>query len=177
MTVLDNTAARDYFTLDSKRSPGVSKIESGGDFKVEIVDQRQPLTTGSASVQRGVLNAITTYSLTLWTPADLSAYDRMEAQLLEGARRTPKPRVWQFKDLRLSWVTQAILEQISPEKVDKPGGPWIRTIVFHQFGRVKPVGGPLLPPDSLDAKIAANTATIDALNRLANPLAASRSGK
>lgn len=177
MTVLDYPAGRDYFTLDSKRSPGISRIESGGDFRVEVVDQRQPLTTGSASVVRGILNAITTYSLTMWTQNDLAAYDRMEAQLLEGARRTPKVRVWAFKDLRISWVSQAILESISPEKPDKPGGPWIRTVVFHQYGRVKPVGGPLLPPDANDAIIAKNTATIDGLNRILNPLAASRSGK
>lgn len=178
-TVLDNPGARDYFTLDGKRSPGVSRIDSGGEFKVEIVDQRQPLTTGSASVVRGVMNTVTTYTLVLWTPEDLAAWNRMEAQLLEGARRTPKPRVWAFIDLRYSWVGQIILEELPAEKVDKPGGPWLRGgLKLHQYGRVKPVGGPLLPPDVNDAKLdIARQAATDAKARLAGAIAISRSGK
>ena len=174
--VTDNPSARDYFTLDGKRSPGVARIDSGGEFKVEIADQRQPLTTGSASVVRGVMNTVTTYTLTLWTPDDLAAWNRMEAQLLEGARRTPKPRVWAFTDLRYSWVAQVILEELPPEKHDKPGGPWIRGgLKLHQYGRVKPIGGPLLPPDKIDAELdGARSGAEGSKKRYANAVAASK---
>lgn len=177
-TVLDAPATRDYFTLDGKRSPGVCSIESGGEFKVEVTDQRQPLTQGAATVVRGIMNAVTTYKLTLWTDPDLAAYDRMEAQLIEGARRTPKPRVWKLVDLRYRWVAQVIIESISPEKVDKPGGPWIRSLVFHQYGRLKPVGGPLKPPDAIDAAIVVATAEVKDLSKaLSGAIAASKADR
>jgi len=159
-TVLESPASRDYFTLDGQRSPGLAFITSGGEAAERIEDQQQPLTRGSNTVVRGTKNSVTTYELTLWEQGHLETWNKWEAMFLTGRALTP-PRVYSLVDLRYSWVTKVIFEAMTPEKRDKPGGPWIRTLTLHEYKRIRPYGGPLVPgalDDLLKAQTAENAA-------------------
>jgi len=159
-TVLESPASRDYFTLDGQRSPGLAFITSGGEAAERIEDQQQLLTRGANTVVRGTKNAVTTYELTLWEQGHLETWTRWEAMFLTGRALTP-PRVYSLVDLRYSWVTKVIFEAMTPEKRDKPGGPWIRTLTLHEYKRIRPYGGPLVP-GALDAKLNAQSAIVAA---------------
>ncbi len=152
----------DFFLLDGERSPGTCKIASGGEAREEIQDQRQQLTTGANSVVQYSKNAIITYELILFTDADLRLWQgTWEPRFLTGRSKRP-PRVYQIVDLRASWLKRVIFESMSPQGLDKPGGPWPRTLVLHQYNRVAPYGGPVVP-GAFDAQIKANDAEIAAL--------------
>lgn len=157
-TVLDDPASRDYFTLDKQRSPGIARISSGGEAKERIEDQKQPLTKGSNTVVRGTMNAVTTYEIYMWLQEQLQAWNTWEAMFLAG-RKTSPPRIYAFQDLRYSWVSKMIFEAMAPEKNDKPGGPWIRTLTLHEYNRIRPYGGPIVP-GPLDDMVKAQVATV-----------------
>jgi hypothetical protein len=143
-TVIIDPASRDYFTLDGMRSPGYANISSGGEAAEKIEDQQQPLTRGSNTVVRGTMNAVTTYEIYMWTDAQLQAWNTWEAMFLAGRQTTP-PRVYALVDLRYSWVSKVIFEKMAPEKREKPGGPWTRSLTVHQWVKVKKYGGPVVP--------------------------------
>ena len=66
-----------------------------------------------------------------------------------------------------------LFESMSPQGTDKPGGPWSRKLVLHQYNRVAPYGGPVKPGfldgeiKDLQGKIAAATAEKAALGKQA----------
>ncbi len=177
-TVLESPLSFDYFTLDGQRSPGVSKIASGGLAKEKIQDQQQPLTTGANTVVQMSENAIVTYELRLWLPGHLQTWNRWEAMFLEGRKRRP-PRAYTIVDLRYSWVTKVIFEAMEPQKTEAPGGPWSRGLVLHQWVKTKPYGGPI-KPGFLDSEITAQSAKVERLTKQlasSNELARQKAGK
>jgi hypothetical protein len=176
-TVIDNAPAFDIFTLDGDTSPGKSEIVSGGVAKEKIEDQQQLLTRGANTVVRGTVNAVTTYKLTLFTKEQLQKWQTWEAMFLLGRQRFPHPRVYLLQDLRYSWVSRVIFEEMSPQGVDKPGGPWTRQLVLHQWNRVAPYGGPIRV-QSVDKEITAQAAATDAARqRLAEARAAAEAAR
>jgi hypothetical protein len=168
-------AAYDIFYLDGDTSPGVSEVDNGGDAADDIQDQRQLLTKGAFTVDRGWVNASITYKLTLITDADLAKWAAWEKMFLEGRNRTPNVRNYLYQDLRGGWVKRVIFERMTMQKKEKPGGPWIRTLTLHEYRRPAPIGGPIKPADALDKVILGNEATLKDLNQqLAQAQAASR---
>lgn len=158
--VIDQPRAHDVFLLDGDPSPGLSEIESGGDAADDIQDQRQLLTKGATTVDRGWLNAAVTYRLTLRTREELTKWLAWEKMFLEGRKRTPNPRSYLFQDLRFGWVKRVIFEKMTPQKRDKPGGPWLRMLTLHEYNRPAPIGGPIKAPDALDKQLVINEKTI-----------------
>lgn len=151
MSVLDDPRARDFFTLDGDQSPGLATIISGGERKIEIVDQGQPLTLGKNTVVRSIENIVITYGFKLGigkTDEDRAATfkkrDTWIAMLEEGARRRP-PRVYKLSDLNCPWLTRVCLQGFKPQTALAPGGPWDWALTLHEYNRVKPFGGPLKP--------------------------------
>jgi hypothetical protein len=169
-TVRQQPTVFNTFRLDGDLSPGVSTI-GGGEAEEEIQDQRQPLTTGANSVVQFSKNAVLVYTLTLWEDADLRKWeDQWEPMFLAGRAKRPV-RVYKLSDRRVTWVKQVIFQKMTPQGIDKPGGPWTRVLTLHQYNRVAPYGGPV-KPGFLDAEIKAanqaNTAKqaqLDALNK------------
>lgn len=156
-TVRERPTAYDFFTLDGERSPGIAIITSGGNRKEKIQDQQQPLTTGANTVVQGSENSVITYQLQLWEIGHLQTWRRWESMFLAGRKQRPNPRVYTIVDLNVSWLTKVIYEDMTPQKPEKPGGPWTRTLVLHEYNRVKPYGGPIVP-GFLDKQLAAQGA-------------------
>lgn len=152
ITVREQPSAFNTYTLDTVRCPGTT-VPSGGDVKEKIDDQRSPLTTGANTVVQFSENPVVTYEHTLVTIEELQAMDVWIAMFLEGRTRRP-PKVYQILDLRARWLKRVIFEAVSPQKVERPGGPWTRTIVLHTWNKVVPYGGPV-KPGYLDAQITA----------------------
>lgn len=176
-TVMESPTDYDVFTLDGDTNPGKSEITSGGNAHEKIEDQQQLLTKGANTVVRGTANTVTTYKLTLYTVDQLKKWRTWEKMFLEGKTRTPYPRVYLLQDLRYSWVQRVIFEEMSPQGVDKPGGPWTRTLILHQWNRVAPYGGPIRV-QSVDKDIAAGSAAVaDAKGRLAVAKAAAQAAR
>lgn len=144
-TVLTTPRSFDFFRLDGERSPGRAIIMGGGNRKEKIQDQQQPLTTGANTVVQGSENSVITYQLHMWEPGHFDTWRRWEAMFLEGRKKRPNPRVYALVDLNISWLTKVIYEDMTPQKDEKPGGPWTRTLVLHEYNRVKPYGGPIVP--------------------------------
>lgn len=162
-------ATYDVYLLDGQVSPGLTEIESGGDAADEIADQRQLLTKGATTVDRGWINSEVTYKHTLYTDADFAAWLVWQKMLLEGRNRTPKVRNYLYQDLRGGWVKRVIFQKLTMQKCGKPGGPWYRSVTLHENRLPAPIGGPVLPPDANDRILAANSQTIQVLNQqLAN---------
>ncbi len=174
--VRQRPAAFDAFFLDGDTSPGISEIESGGDAADDITDQRQLLTKGATTVDRGWINSEVTYRLILLTDADLAKWLAWERMFLEGRNRTPNPRNYLLQDLRFGWVTRVIFQRMTPQKRDKPGGPWLRLLTLHEYRRPAPIGGPIRPSPNAKRLAAATQADNDAEQQLANALAAARNG-
>ena len=158
-------SSHDVFRLDGDVCPGFSVITSGGNHKIKIQDQQQPLTTGANTIVQGVENAVITYQIWMWEDVDLRKWtDKWEPMFLAGSKRRPNPQVYNLIDLRCAWLTRVIYEDMQPEKNERPGGPWTRTLVLHEYNRVKPYGGPIVP-GFLDKQLAAQTATNAALQK------------
>jgi hypothetical protein len=175
-TVATAPTTYDYFTLDGNRHPGLSVIESGGEASEKVEDQAQPLTKGANTVVRGTNNAVATYTVRMWTDADLGTWQNTWIPMfLAGRQRTPNPRVYTLVDLRFSWVKRVIFEKLSPMKTEKPGGPWSWALTLHEYNRIAPYGGPLKPLDGQDITILNNSITIAGLSGLlSNQVAASK---
>lgn len=142
-TVIERPELYDTFTLDGDDNPGKSEITSGGEASEKVEDQQQLLTKGANTVVRGTNNAVITYKLTLFTVDQLAKWKTWERMFLEGRARTPNPRVYLLQDLRYSWVRRVIFQSMAPQGTDKPGGPWSRVLVLHEWNRVAPYGGPI----------------------------------
>ena len=56
-----------------------------------------------------------------------------------------------------------LAQKWGPQKPKSPGGPWDWMVMLHEYNRAVPFGGPVLPPDAQDAKLAANRITIATL--------------
>jgi hypothetical protein len=168
-TVLDNASVYDFFLLDSDPSPGIATIDSGGEREFDIQDQAQPLTLGSNTVQRLQKNATITYGFKLWLPAHFEKRDAWIDMFTEGAARRPNPRVYALTDLNAKWVRRVLVQKWGPQKPKAPGGPWDWMVMVHEYVRVKPFGGPALPPDGQDKILAENRKTIDQLNGVLTP--------
>lgn len=152
MSVLTTPTRYDWFTLDGDRSPGIAVITSGGERKVEIVDQKQPLTRGANTVVRSIENIQISYGFRLGIgndaasrEADFAKRDAWIAMLEEGTRR-PQVRVYKLADPNVPWLTRVCLQGFKPQTPLAPGGPWDWQLVLHEYNRVKPFGGPLQPP-------------------------------
>lgn len=172
----------DVYFLDGLVSPGLTEVDSGGDAADEIVDQRQLLTKGATTVDRGWINAEITYKHTLYTSDDLAAWKVWEKMLLEGRNRTPRVRNYLFQDLRGGWVKRVIFQRLTMQKKGAPGGPWFRSVTLHEHRPPAPIGGPVRSPDANDRIIAANEGTIKDLTgalavAVAGTKAAARAGK
>ncbi len=172
MSVLTTPRNYDRFTLDGDESPGLSEITSGGERKIEIVDQGQPLTRGKNTVVRSVENIVITWGFKLGIgetaaarEATFTKRDAWIAMLEEGARRA-KPRVYTLKDPRAPWLTRVCLQGFKPQGVIAPGGPWDWQLVMHEYNRVKPYGGPLQPTTEQGKKNALLSAEANALHGL-----------
>lgn len=170
MSVLTTPGRYDWFTLDGDRSPGLAVITGGGERKVEIVDQKQPLTRGANTVVRSIENIQITYGFRLGIgdddasrEADFAKRDAWIAMLEEGTRRA-QVRVYKLVDLNVPWLTRVCLQGFKPQTPLAPGGPWDWQLVLHEYNRVKPFGGPLQPTTKQGAINAALNKQNDALN-------------
>lgn len=163
-TVIEQPRDFDVFYLDADKCPGRAIITSGGERRDKIQDQQQPLTAGANTVVQYAENAVLTYQIYMWELAQLQKWQTWEAMFLTGRKRKPNPRVYGLTDLNVSWITRVIFESMAPQKNEKPGGPWTRTLVLHEYNRVKPYGGPIVP-GFLDKQLAAQTATNAALQK------------
>ena len=180
MSVITNPHAYDTFTLDGDESPGLSEIASGGERKVEIVDQGQLLTRGKNTVVRSVENIVITYKFRLGIgftdaqrEANFAKRDAWIAMLEEGTRRA-QVRVYTLNDLRAPWLRKVCLQSYGPQNTLAPGGPYEWSLSLHEYNRIKPFGGPLKPPVTGDAIAKASAARDVALKALDGALAASK---
>lgn len=176
-SVLVTPGAYNYFTLDIGQSPGIATITSGGDRKIEIADQGQPLTLGKNTVVRSRENVVVTYGFKLWTTADFATRDNWIAIFEAGSQSQP-PRVYTITDLNIPWLKRVIYQGAGPQKPKAPGGPWDWELTLHEYVRVKPFGGPILPPDADDKTLnAIGAAIVTQQARLAAAVAASKRTK
>lgn len=168
VTVIERPTAFNTFRLDSQISPGVSILN--GKAQEEIQDQRQLLTTGANTVVQYSKNAVLQYELTLWQIGNLQLWNIWEAMFLDGRKRRP-PRIYTIVDLRMKWVKRVIFESMSSQGVDKPGGPWKRTLELHEYNKIAPYGGPIKPGyldteiKAAEAAVVAKTATLNGLDK------------
>lgn len=180
MSVLKNPTGYDTFALDGDVCPGLSEIKSGGERKVEIVDQGQLLTRGKNSVVRSIENIVITYGFRLGIgftdaqrEANFTKRDAWIAMLEEGTRRT-QVRVYTLSDLRVPWLRKVCLQSYGPQNPLAPGGPWEWTLTLHEYNRIKPFGGPLKPPVTGSALADATKARDAAQAALAKGVAAGK---
>lgn len=148
-TVRERPTAFNTHRLNGEISPGTSVLTA--ETVDEIQDQRQMLTTGANTVVQYTKNTVMQYAYTLWEIGHLQAFDRWLAMFLQGRAQRP-PRVYQIVDLRATWVKQVVFESASAQDVDKPGGPWKRTVKLHEYKKIAPAGGPI-KPGVLDQKL------------------------
>lgn len=156
-TVRETPNAFNTYQLDGIICPGTA-VPSSGEASEKIDDQRSPLTTGANTVVMFSQNPVVTYDHTLITIEQLRAWDVWQAMLLEGRQRRP-PRVYNIIDLRGTWLKRVIFEKVGMQQVDRPGGPWKRSLVLHTWNKVKPYGGPV-KPGYLDPEIAEKNKSI-----------------
>jgi hypothetical protein len=170
--------AHDIFTLDGLASPGLSRIEGGGDRVMDWQDQQAPGFAGAFSFQRFEKIATVTYLIELWEDEHFLRWEAWIAMLNEGRQRRP-PRAYTLVDLRLSHnaITTVGLESCSAQKLIRPT-VWGYSLTFHEFRKRQPVGGPLRPPDRQDVELERLNAEAKALDaQLAGLEAAHRAGK
>lgn len=163
MSVRTTPTQYNTFTLDGDRCPGIAVITSGGERKIEIVDQGQLLTRGKNTVIRSIENVVITYGFKLWEEADFKKRDAWIAMLEEGTRRA-QVRVYALGDLNAPWVKKVCLQGFKPQTPLSPGGPWDWQLVLHEYNRVKPFGGPLRPTTEQGRKNAVLSAEAKALS-------------
>lgn len=168
-TVLQDPSAFDVFTIDGDASPGISKILSGGERKIKIADQGQPLTLGANTVVQMVENITTTWGFKLWLPSHFKQRDAWIAMFESGGKRS-SPRVYMLGERRAPWIKRVIYEGTSPQDNDAPGGPWTWKLTLHEYNRIAVYGGVVAPNDattraieSLSASNAADNKQLEAL--------------
>lgn len=171
MSVITTPRLYNWFTLDGDRSPGLAVITSGGDRKIEIVDQGQLLTRGKNTVIRSIENIVVTYGFKLGIgdsdaqrEADFTKRDAWIAMLEEGSRRA-QPRVYKLVDLNMPWLTRVCLQGFKAQTPLAPGGPWDWQLVLHEYNRIKAFGGPLRPTTEQGARNAVLSAEASALSK------------
>lgn len=166
---LNNPNSFDIFTLDGVKSPGLSKIKSGGDRAQEWQDQKAPGFAGAFTVFRGEALTKISYDIELWLPEHFAAWDKFVAMLNEGKDRRPNPRVYTLVDLRVAHnnVTTVSYAEIGSQTNPSPG-KWVYSLVLKENKKRKPIGGPILGPKN------ANEKAIEAANAEVKGLTAQR---
>jgi hypothetical protein len=153
---LNNPRSFDIFTLDGVPSPGLSKIQSGGDRAETWQDQQAAGFAGAFTTFRGEQLSQISYNIELTTPDHFKAWDAYVAMLNEGKDRRP-PRQYTLVDLRVAHnkITQVSYAKIGAQSNPSPG-KWIYEVVFKENKKRKPIGGaPKGPRDKNEAKIEA----------------------
>lgn len=158
---IQNPGGYDYFTLDGVKSPGVSRIKSGGDRAENWQNQQAPGFAGAFTVFRYEEISKVTYEIVLLSQDQFAAWETFVAMLNEGKDRRP-PRVYTLVDLRVAHnkITSVAYASASALQQPTPGeAKWIFEVTFTEYKKRKPTGGPVQPPrNSIEQKI-------DALNK------------
>lgn len=168
---ISNPGSYDFFTIDGVKSPGLSKIISGGNRAQEWQDQKAPGFAGAFTVFRGEQLTKITYEFSLWLPEHFAAWDKLIAMLVEGKDRRPSPRVYTLVDLRVvhNKVTSVSYADATAQ-MNPTTGKWTYQLELKEVKKRKPIGGPALGPrtelekaiDAADGKVKALTAQRDA---------------
>lgn len=177
-TPLTNPEAFDIFTLDGVKSPGLSKIKSGGDRPHDWQDQRAPGYAGAFTVDRGELLTRIVYEIKLWLPEHFEAWEPWVAMLTEGKERRP-PRRYTLVDLRTvhNKIRTVSYGNVGPQ-MQGGSGEWLYEVTLKEIQRRKPIGGAVGAKSELEKDIAARSARIAVkLDQAKAALAAARAGK
>lgn len=146
---IDSPDLFDLYTLDGRRSPGITKITSGGERALNWTKQQGMLTVGASTILRYEEIATVTYQHTLWDVAQFPEWDEW-AQFLNSAVDVRPPKAWVLGDERLKHcrIAAVALEKLGPQMVGGRGGPWTHTVQFTAYKKPKPLGGAVQAPQT-----------------------------
>ncbi|MFT3773015.1 MAG: hypothetical protein QM820_47130 [Minicystis sp.] len=151
-----NPTAYDFFTIDGVKSPGVSRIKSGGDRAENWQNQQAPGFAGAFTVFRYEEISKLTYEIDLFSTEQFAEWETFVAMLNEGKDRRP-PRVYTLVDLRVAHnkITSVAYASVSALQQPTPGeAKWTFEVTFTEYRKRKPTGGPVQPPrNSIETKI------------------------
>lgn len=165
-TPQDLPGSYDKIKVGSLLSPGVCRLQSGGELKAKVDVQTQPGYMGAVAIYSGIELSELTYRFELSTIGELNDWEQF-AKLLKdslptkGARRAAVLGIVDPR-LRTTNITRVTVKSISPQLVVRPG-LWAHDVVFLQY--TKPIEVPRVP---------ANQAVQDAFKKEADEASAAR---
>lgn len=151
MSAFDKTPQESPGTYDKIKianliSPGIVRLQSGGDLKAKVDVQTQPGYMGAIAVYSGMELSELTYRFELSSINDLNEWDAFAKFLKDslptkGGRRAAVLPIVDPR-LRTTNITRVTVKSISPQLIVRPG-LWAHDVVLLQY--IKPIEVPRLP--------------------------------
>ncbi|MEO5730974.1 MAG: hypothetical protein ABI134_33660, partial [Byssovorax sp.] len=146
----------DTFTIDKTKAPGLTRIKSGGERKMEYQKAQTPGEVGTNLILRYQDVSSITYTIELWKSEHFAEWDAFIAPIMAGKDLRPNPRVWKLQDLRVAHnrIQLLVFTECSAQLQLAPG-KWGYDLSFGEKPKKKLIGGPVkAPANAVEAKIA-----------------------